>query len=121
MQLAVVVALILALAAPPANAGRIDRAEHAARIAFGDVCRGDVSLRVRPLRGDEAGEAEWSDDGVGPYDCSVTVDAGMPYPTFCAVVVHEYGHLAGREHSADPSSVMYPYVSERNTPPRCRW
>lgn len=26
----------------------------------------------------------------------------------CALMVHEYGHLAGFSHSDDPSSIMYP-------------
>jgi hypothetical protein len=32
----------------------------------------------------------------------------MPAAMRCTLVLHEYGHLAGRGHSSDPASVMYP-------------
>jgi hypothetical protein len=55
-------------------------------------------------------------------DCSIQVDptrltfAGAA----CAVVLHEFGHLVGREHSLDPTDVMYPIM--RNPPPwPCAW
>ena len=31
----------------------------------------------------------------------------MPRAMRCTLVLHEYGHLAGRPHSDDPDSVMY--------------
>lgn len=53
----------------------------------------------------------------------------------CAVIVHEYGHLAGyydpigytnpitgivdHSHSPDPRSIMYPGIGNGNTPPAC--
>jgi hypothetical protein len=33
--------------------------------------------------------------------------AEMPSEMRCTLVLHEFGHLAGREHSDDPDSVMY--------------
>jgi hypothetical protein len=31
-----------------------------------------------------------------------------PHPMLCSILVHEVGHLAGRRHSTNPHSVMYP-------------
>lgn len=38
------------------------------------------------------------------------------FPSFCALVVHEYGHLFGHwDSSADPAtSITYPVISDRN-------
>ena len=39
----------------------------------------------------------------------LTADPRRTDPTFaCHVIVHEWGHLAGHEHSDDPKNVMYP-------------
>ena len=38
--------------------------------------------------------------------------------SICTTIVHEWGHLAGRGHAANPRSVMYP--EQRQTYWRCR-
>jgi hypothetical protein len=43
--------------------------------------------------------------------------AWLPWPRFCTVVVHEYGHLTGHPHSDDPRDVMAP--TTRLTLPAC--
>ncbi|HEY8581680.1 MAG TPA: hypothetical protein VIL49_01995 [Capillimicrobium sp.] len=42
--------------------------------------------------------------------CRIVFNAGLPFSweKFCTVLVHEYGHLAGRPHSADGPDVMSP-------------
>jgi hypothetical protein len=34
----------------------------------------------------------------------------------CALIVHEYGHLAGYEHSTDPDDIMFPARPARYPP-----
>jgi hypothetical protein len=43
-------------------------------------------------------------------DCAIVFNsqAWLPWPRFCTVVVHEYGHLTGHPHSDDPLDVMAP-------------
>lgn len=47
-------------------------------------------------------------------DCRVEVVwarwANFPWRAVCRALVHEYGHLAGLQHSTDRASVMYPGV-----------
>ena len=41
----------------------------------------------------------------------------LDWERYCAIVIHEWGHLTGHRHSANPRSIMYPtYHGE----PRCR-
>ena len=42
-----------------------------------------------------------------PGWCLIQIRAGLSGDVLCHVVVHEWGHLAGRGHSADRYSVMY--------------
>jgi len=47
------------------------------------------------------------------FDCAITFNPQFrhhynTWPEFCSVMLHEYGHLVGREHSSNPRSVMYP-------------
>lgn len=51
--------------------------------------------------------------GVGGMAWPATCEWGLAtdwivwqWPILCAVVVHEFGHLAGRDHNDDPASVM---------------
>lgn len=42
-----------------------------------------------------------------------------PFPGYCQVFVHEYGHLLGLQHSANPADVMFPDLSNLNMPRQC--
>src|SRR5690242_1341879 len=54
--------------------------------------------------------------GSDPTTCEIILNQRyvrqMTPPMRCTLVLHEYGHLAGRPHSADPHSVMYPTYVE---------
>lgn len=49
--------------------------------------------------------------GADPAACRILLNRDyarqMPADMRCTLVLHEYGHLAGRGHSGDPDSVMY--------------
>lgn len=49
-------------------------------------------------------------DGVAndPGPCDIGISSGLTDYTFCVVLTHELGHIAGEPHSTDPESVMYP-------------
>lgn len=100
-------------------------AEH----TWGDVC-GPLEPKIEydklPTPG-QAGEArtQWIDlpGGGRQYtECTIRLDRRRIHgqQQFCAVVVHEYGHLAGHGHSNDPNSVMYPKATKRNIPAACK-
>jgi hypothetical protein len=65
--------------------------------------------------------AEWlprRELGYATRPCTIVVTRRrLEWERYCATVVHEWGHLAGRRHSRDPRSIMFPrYHGE----PRCR-
>lgn len=37
-----------------------------------------------------------------------------PWIFFCTLMIHEWGHAVGREHTQDRTNVMYPKVSVLN-------
>jgi hypothetical protein len=46
-----------------------------------------------------------------PGDCTIHLSRAqqwVAYPPLCQVVLHEAGHVAGRAHSHNPHSIMYP-------------
>ena len=46
-----------------------------------------------------------------PGDCTIHLSRAqqwVAYPPLCEVVLHEAGHVAGRGHSQNPHSIMYP-------------
>jgi hypothetical protein len=111
------------LAAPMAHAWTPPPADDAARLAAylpmaqaawaGSPCAGrevvhlkaDTALRAEaPLL---TGLASGMLDGMAaPTTCEVWMAGDLDALTFCTVLVHEIGHLAGREHTAVPGDVM---------------
>lgn len=62
-------------------------------------CAGREQLRVVPQPAGRAGYA-W------PASCTIEVDPHLDSHARCLTVIHELGHLAGLDHSADPRDVM---------------
>jgi hypothetical protein len=89
-----------------------------------DPCGGDVAVSWAKLPADENADSVWTN----PYQdygdakdntlCSVTFNTRQDWdwPKLCTVFVHEFGHLAGNPHSADPDDVMFPYYIGTNVP-----
>jgi hypothetical protein len=66
---------------------------------------GAVSVGFENLHGQLAGYAD-------PSRCKIVFDKHPWTPwtkaRTCKVIVHEKGHLYGRQHSKNPGSIMYP-------------
>jgi hypothetical protein len=111
------------LAAPMAHAWTPPPADDAARLAAylplaqaawsGSPCTGrevvhlksDAALRTEASA--LTGTATSMFDGMAaPTTCEVWMAGDLDALTFCNVLVHEVGHLAGREHTATPGDVM---------------
>jgi hypothetical protein len=83
-----------------------------------DPCGGLVRVRwVDDVHGINA-RSSWFNP-VSSYDdpdlnanCVISLNANafLPWPRFCTVVVHEYGHLSGHPHSPDPLDVMFQFL-----------
>jgi hypothetical protein len=108
---------------------RVARARRVAVRVWGPVCGGRVRIGFGTLQQPgQAAEARYayaptrSLDERRYTDCRVVIARGRRWPpeVLCGLVVHEYGHLAGRGHSRDPRKVMYPRLSRRNIPRSCR-
>jgi hypothetical protein len=65
---------------------------------------GDTALRAQAPA--IAGPGEALNGMAEPQTCEVWLSSTMTERTFCTVLVHELGHLAGREHTATPGDVM---------------
>lgn len=122
-------AFLLAAAAPAQAGWKLDRAQKIAERVWNydygcpngivDVAWGDPA-EVAPSHIESNSEPlAWASQGV----CVVYLNAprtakwGMPWEELCPAMIHEYGHLAGREHSTDPHSIMYPDIHADR---RCR-
>jgi hypothetical protein len=128
----VAVPATLAIARTPAtDAGRLHRFLPIARAAWpGSPCAGREDVHVagdaalRALTPAVAGPGESLNGMAEPDTCEVWLASGMSTRTFCAVLVHELGHLAGRGHTATPGDVMngagdieWPACDRATTPP----
>lgn len=80
---------------------------------FGEPSPERVPIRVKPLPADIVTDAfvmctanAWSN---GEHQASIAVnDAQLPGGDAYVSFAHEFGHVLGLKHSADPGSLMYP-------------
>ena len=107
---------------PPAFAGRGHYPEGSAAAKAAQAiavkrwnqnpCGGDVSLGWSPMAWDTYANSTW--DVVSPggrfVDCRVEFNSRVDFTwsRYCTIMVHEYGHLIGLDHSKDPDSIMFP-------------
>lgn len=132
---AALVLLVAFPAAADATSLATRRAVAVADTVWGKPCGGThVTIRWGSIYADHKGTAEWTGAdgrymGDGPPElrtnCRVSIDTtfarenrkGEDWPLYCTAIVHEFGHLTGHDHSADPLDVMYPVMSVSS--PRC--
>ena len=77
-------------------------------------CDGRVAITWARLPGRTNAVSSWTNrrgsyaDPPANRDCRVRFNAAAhwTWPKFCTVMVHEFGHLTGHQHSANPLSVM---------------
>jgi hypothetical protein len=115
--------MLLCVMAPSAHAWTEPPDDDAARLAMflpiaraawpASPCAGreTVHLQSDTLLRAEAplvtGDANSMLDGMAaPERCEVWMAGDLTALTFCSVLVHEFGHLAGREHADTPGDVM---------------
>jgi hypothetical protein len=101
--------------------GEMQLAMEVARAHWGtNPCGGQIALSWSPAAADINATSSWTN----PYsaydhpqlngDCRVAFNphAEFDWAKFCTVMVHEYGHLAGRPHAGDPHDVMAAYYAD---------
>lgn len=80
-------------------------------------CGGQVSIVWMTLGEGTNATSTWTNP-VGQYDapeqntsCQIAFNKALAWDwtRFCSILVHEYGHLAGRSHAEDPADIMYAF------------
>jgi len=108
MRAGVLVMSAALVLAAPATAGTLISSQRIAARTWHNPCDGRVTLRYGSPPAPYVGLTRWWITANGRrYDCRVVVRRGLGRGLTCTVVLHEYGHLAGRKHSINPNSVMY--------------
>jgi hypothetical protein len=125
-----VMAIFASSVSPAQSINISQRQASASRIAErywgGTNCVGPIKFRYQPFPWNVLAFAsyDFTSDSNDFLNCSVNFNsnraAGLSYAKYCAIMVHEYGHLNGRDHSTNPRSVMYPAITSLNIPRVCR-
>lgn len=111
----------------PQTTGQIARARQIAEGYWGDDghCL-HIRYLYRPLDGSTIARATWWSTVAAPnvyLHCSITFDSNhirVSFALYCGSVVHEWGHLSGRNHVQNPRNIMFRVLSEQNIPGVCR-
>ena len=109
--LAALAALVAPAQAVAKDGPKVAAAKALAAAVWGNPCDGNVSVRWDDLGSEYAANAT-------PSLCVVKLNTRGPGATggaydrwswgwVCTYMLHEYGHLAGMNHSANPHSVMF--------------
>lgn len=112
MKRAVLVGMVLAALGvgeahahvPPEFAASVDMAEG----AFPRPACSGVAVEFRPQHRENpywVGAVAWTQTPCA-IEASERIHSYAP-SIICSIIVHEYGHLAGYDHSDDPASIMY--------------
>ena len=115
-----VLLLIAAAQAPAASAaapegrgptlGAVLQSKQVARNIFKTSCR-----RVRVVVRRQTPNPRYVGQAMPP--CRIVIRRGdYSFVRICALIVHEYGHLAGREHSRNRNDIMHPARPPRYAP-----
>ena len=104
--------------AAPVDAGQVRAAADIAKTYWhATPCADQVAISWTALAATTNATSTWANP-VDAYSapeqnsqCSITFNAALhwDWTRFCSILVHEYGHLTGHPHSADPGDVMYAY------------
>ncbi len=115
-----------AVSAAPAQAdkARAHRAQAIAAHVWGQPCPlGGVTVVRGEVAAGALAQAEFLVPPETPWpaaysSCRVVIGPGrLTWEEVCTIVLHEYGHLVGAGHSANPRSVMY--ATFERIAPRC--
>ena len=106
---AIISALVLLLVVPPASAHRspvypfTHKSRHMIKAMYGNPVCGRPKINFRSLSWPKSGTAVRS-------ECRIVIDNSERWDKaeLCTVLMHEWLHLHGYEHSDDPNSLMYP-------------
>ena len=111
---------LMLVACPPASAGRghypqgSPAAKAAQAIAIKqwhkEPCDGDVGIGWSPMAWDTYANSTWNVTSGGRWiNCHVELNSRVTFSwsRFCTIMVHEYGHLIGLDHSGDRGSIMF--------------
>lgn len=111
-----IVALAAAVAPAHAATSRTQVAIQVATAKWGVPCAGDVVYGWGATTAPNAGEASWQFFADRPaffFNCRIVIDQtraqqwrDKSFATYCSILTHEVGHLAGQDHSENPRSIM---------------
>jgi len=92
----------------------------------GTYCK-TITFNFRQLADRRIAEAKWAayPNSKEYLDCYVTFNTDptrirTTFWHYCSAVIHEFGHLSGHVHIANPRGIMHATLSNTNVPETCK-